>query len=227
MLNRPHRPVRAARHLAALVLAVAACIPLAACNFQQVQGSGTAASETRTVSAFDGVRATGTIDVHVVAGPTHSVLVHADDNLLTLITTRVDGSTLVISSNGSLSAKSPLHVDITLPALKFLGATGTGDVVAEGVDADELVVKVSGTGDVLATGNASTLKVSCSGTGDAHLGGLVAGDTDVATSGTGDIDVHVTGVLNASASGTGDVTYSGSPTAVKKSATGLGDVEPR
>lgn len=64
-----------------------------------VQGSGIAATQTRTVARFSSLELAGSNSVTVVVGARQSVVVHADSNLISHVTTQVVA--------GSLSLRTP------------------------------------------------------------------------------------------------------------------------
>ncbi len=75
---------------------------------------------------------------------------------------------------------------------------------------------VSGVGDFTASGQGvKKLYVEVSGTGDSDLEGLPAQYAVIKASGMGNVDVFVTDVLKITASGLGDVSYSGNPKKVE------------
>lgn len=139
-----------------------------------------------------------------------------------------------------------LEFRITMSDIREIRIDGTGDI--EGttpIEADQLDIRISGTGDADFDLNVNTLETRISGTGDAELRGVArshdisisgtgdveAGDleteqAEVRVSGTGDCTVYVTGTLDASVSGLGDVRYRGNPSEVNTSASGLGSIEP-
>ena len=79
-------------------------------------GSGVAATQSRELPAFDGVELAGGNNVVIRVGGKQSVVVKADDNLLSHVTTEVQAGTLVIGNTpGSLETKSPMSVVVTVP----------------------------------------------------------------------------------------------------------------
>jgi hypothetical protein len=63
-----------------------------------------------------------------------SVLVKADDNLLNRVTTDVKSGALVIGNTpGSLTAKSPMSVEVNVPSLNALALTGSGNIMVSGI----------------------------------------------------------------------------------------------
>jgi hypothetical protein len=142
--------------------------------------------------------------VTLVTGTRQHVVVSADDNLLRSVRTSVGAGTLRITTPGSFSTVSPMHVAITVPRVDAL--------------------RLSGTGEITATGSAQALAATLDGTGAMHLSRLVARDVHATLSGTGAIDVTATRTLEAEIPGTGQIVYNGVPAHVTQSITGTGTV---
>jgi hypothetical protein len=189
-----------------------------------VPGSGVTASETRDVAPFSAVELAGANDVTIGVGGEQRVVVSADDNLIELVTTDVRDDVLVIDTSGSFDAVTPMRVEITVPTLDDISLSGSGAIVVDGHELDELTVAIPGAGSVRAVGTAAMLDVDLSGTGEADLAQLVARDATVDVSGAGAVLVHVTGALEVDVSGTGSVSYAGDPDEVEQSITGTGTV---
>ena len=77
-----------------MTAALLGALVLAGCGSSGDTGSGVEASEERDVEAFSQIKVEHAIAVLVEVGPTQSVVVHADDNLLEDVKTRVDDATL-------------------------------------------------------------------------------------------------------------------------------------
>jgi hypothetical protein len=188
-------------------------------------GSGVAASQARVVAPFTRVDLAGANNVSVRVGGKQSVTVHADDNLLGRVTTRVRSGTLVIdTAPGDLSAKQPMFVDVEMPVVDGLRLDGAGNVSVTGVDSRKLTVALAGAGNIEASGTVATLDVTIGGTGTAALRALVAKDAAATVSGDGTIMVTATRSLIASVSGTGSILYGGSPARVVPRITGSGTI---
>jgi hypothetical protein len=188
-------------------------------------GSGVAATQSRSLPPFTGVELTGDNNVVVQVGARRSVVVHADDNLLTRVTTRVHAGRLVIGNTpGNLSAKSPMFVQVRVPALDLLRLEGDGNITATGIAARTLTVALPGAGNIVAGGAATALDVTISGEGTALLRQLVARDATAALSGDGSIMLTATRSLDARISGNGTVLYRGNPARVTQSVTGSGAI---
>ena len=190
-----------------------------------VEGSGVPASETRDVAAFAAVDLAGSNNVTIHVGGEQAVVVSADDNLVDHVTTRVEGGKLLIgTTSGSFTTKAPMSVDVTIPALHAVTLSGSGTLVADGIDAKRMTVALPGSGILRASGTAATLAVDHSGSGDAQLEDLVASDVRAVLGGSGRIVVTATKSLDATVTGSGAIFYSGDPSQVTTSVTGSGVV---
>jgi Putative auto-transporter adhesin, head GIN domain len=210
------------------------------------QGSGTAATEARAVSGFQAIAAAGPVKLVVRQAAREALELRADDNLLPLIETVVEGGTLRIAPKRgeSLRPRSPIIATVDVVNLKSLSLSGSGDVVVETLktpslelrltgssDArlhklttDELGVRVSGSGDVEAAGSATRLKASIAGSGNVRTKDLAADDVTISIAGSGDASVTANKTLSVTIAGSGDVVYGGSGALVKSSVTGSGSV---
>lgn len=232
MLRSSHHALAAA--IAALALAVGGLAVVLAAEHDvfssssgssTVHGSGVAATQTRKVAPFTGVELSGSnvVEIHVDGG--HSVVVHADDNLLNRVTTTVRHGRLVVGNvPGSFQTKSPMDVEIHTRTLGTLSLTGSGVLSAVGVDAPSLTVTLAGSGVLRASGTVHRLQVGLNGSGDAQLAELVARDVRAVVSGSGRILTTATESLDASIPGSGAVIYMGNPAHVSSSTTGSGAV---
>jgi Putative auto-transporter adhesin, head GIN domain len=191
----------------------------------KIEGSGKSATETRTVPPFTSVDLTGAANVSITTGTVQKVSVTADDNLLSYITTTVDGGTLKIGSKpGSYSSHVDTHVDVTVPSLDALTLSGSGNITVIGVDATSLALMLKGAGNLSADGTVDELGATVSGAGNLELRELVAKRAVAEVSGTGRMAVHATESLDASVSGTGEIVYTGEPTHVTTSVSGTGSI---
>lgn len=190
-------------------------------------GSGVASTQARSVSRFTGVDLAGLNNVVVRAGGRQSVVVHADSNLLSRVTTRVRAGRLVIGTTpGNLSAKSPMYVAVTLPSVEALTLRGDGTITVANLDSRRLTVRLPGAGMIRATGRATRLDVTISGSGTALLGQLVARDVKAGVSGEGSITLTAIHGLDARVSGSGTIVYGGNPAHIATRVTGSGTITP-
>jgi hypothetical protein len=204
--------------------AALSAVLVTACGAAGLAGSGTPATQARQVAAFTRVELAGSANVTIHAGAAPYVVVHADDNLLARVTTQVHAGTLVIGTRGSFTTSSPMTVEVSVPSLQALTASGSGALSASNIQGPRVSVRLSGSGTVHASGTVTRLDVSAGGSGDAQLGHLAARDVHAAVSGSGQIVTHAANTLQASAAGSGTIVYAGNPAHVTKSITGSGTI---
>jgi hypothetical protein len=188
-------------------------------------GSGVAATQARSLPPFTGVDLAGYNNVTVRVGARQSVIVHADTNLLSRVTTRVRSGRLVIGTTpGNLNAKSPMFVVVSVPSLASLRLQGAGNISVSGINSRSLTVALPGSGNIDAGGTTTKLGVTISGEGTAELRQLSARDAKAALSGEGTIMLTSTHRLAASVSGSGTILYGGNPPHVSQRVTGSGTI---
>jgi hypothetical protein len=188
-------------------------------------GSGTPASQVRDVAPFSSIELAGANTVVIRVGEKQSVVVMADENLLDRVTTEVQSGNLVIANTpGNITTKSPMSVEVTLPALSALTLSGSGTISVNGLQTESLEVALPGSGTITGSGTATRLDVMVSGSGTVQFTQVVADEAQVVLRGSGSIFVTASRSLNASLSGTGTIHYSGNPQHVTTSVTGTGSI---
>lgn len=201
-----------------------ALIVLAGCSWTGVVGSGKAKREVRPVAAFDEIDISGAVDTEIAIAADSRVEISGDDNLVPLVTTKVDGTRLEIDTQKTMRPKLPLVAHITVPRLTAVRVSGSSDVSLHGVHDDSLELSVHGSGNIRGDGAVHQLRIDVNGSGDLDLDQLAAERASVRLSGSGDVAVAASQALDVHISGSGDVTYRGDPPELKKHITGSGDV---
>lgn len=217
-------------------------------------GSGRVETESRDLTGFSAIAVRGEIELIVRQGQREAVQVSAEDNLLPLLQTALEGTsegtrTLLIrwKSGESVRHTKPVVVTVDLIRLSALSTAGSGDVTVEPLKTQSLTLSISGSsdakfkqldaerfnlsivgsGDVRAAGKAARLEVSIAGSGDARLRELVADDVSVSIAGSGDASVHAMKSLAVSIAGSGNVDYGGSAVLTRRRVAGSGSVQQR
>src|SRR5687767_10753214 len=103
-MNTAHCPRQSAfTRTAPLVVAVAGAALVAGCSVVGgMVGSGKQATEERQVAPFTQVEGSGAMKLEVAVGPTQSVTVTWDDNLLAHAITEVSGQKLRVYPKGNV-----------------------------------------------------------------------------------------------------------------------------
>ncbi|MGL5927582.1 MAG: head GIN domain-containing protein [Dermatophilaceae bacterium] len=222
---RPSRVV-AGSTLAAVVLALAACSVTGADPDDQVVGSGTTASDSRTVGGFSKVRLDGAVDLVVTTGPLAPAEIEADDNIVELVSTTVEDDTLVVTTTKSYTTPNPVTVTAQVPELAGGTTSGSGDLRLTVSDATTVDVATSGSGDIVVDGTAGSAVLTTEGSGNVDASGLDADDVTADTAGSGDIEVGSPAAMDATSTGSGDIVYAQRPATLTENASGSGEIGP-
>lgn len=216
-------------------------------------GSGKLAAEARAVSGFSAIGVGGSIDVVVRQSGKEGVEVKADDNVLPLVETLVEGSgdnrrlKIQFKRGESVRTKNPVVVTVDVINLKALAISGSGDAVVESlitpafvlslsgssdavikkIETPQFTVSISGSGDVKAAGLAGKCEISIAGSGDVASRDLSCDDASVSIAGSGDTKITAKKTMAVSIAGSGDVEYGGGAQLVKSSVAGSGTVRQR
>src|SRR5947207_3116131 len=97
-------------------------------GWDNIQGSGNLKKETREVGNFSGIESRGSMNVIITYGSSNQITVEADDNLLPLIETKVDGKNLVVKSKDKtgFSTKNKITVNVQMKTIDKLAVSGSG-----------------------------------------------------------------------------------------------------
>ena len=239
---------RTAAALAALALTSLALAAQAATT-----GSGRVATEARAPGPFQSVALRGAIDLVVRQAEREAVQVRADDNVLPLVQTTVEGEgdartlRVQLRPGESISSASRIEVTVDLPRLKSIASAGSGNIKVESyrtptlslsvsgssnvrfeqVETEQFGVSIAGSGDVEARGKAARLEISIAGSGDVRARDLAADDASVSIAGSGDASVTARKSVAVSIAGSGDVDYGGGAALVRSRVAGSGSIRQR
>ncbi len=221
------------------------CLLLQGCVFDQLNGDGKVETQHRNVAAFEGVETASGIDVFLAQGAYLEVKVEADANLHDHIHTDVKNGILHIHTDGqNIGRAKKKQVHVTMPDIRYIGASSAGDVVATGpiksralevrgssagdvkleVYADSLWLVASSSGNIDISGKATYVNANASSAGDIAAKKLHAEHAVLHSSSAGDIVIHVNQTLDASASSAGDISYTGNPEVLRTASSSSGDI---
>lgn len=132
--------------LALIVLLLTSCV-----DFDQniVYGSGDIGDEYREPDSVLGVKVKIRCKVLIKYSDEIKVRLTGDKNILPLITTRTEGSNLVIDSTEAISFSKQLQIEIWLPQLSQVIVAGHADVlVSQGSYGDNIELIMDGSGSI-------------------------------------------------------------------------------
>ncbi len=233
------------RKLFLLAFVIIGLLALGGCDTSTAYGDGTIKAETRNVSGFSKVSLSGTGNLVIQQAPAESLTVTAEDNILPLIKTTVEGNTLVIKyqDNVSVQPTKPIIFALTVKTLTGVSVSGEGTVTLNGINTPSLDIHMSGAGNVTAHGISTTsLDVNISGAANVAIDGhtvrqtitisgagkyqadqFISNDATIDISGAGSGTVNAQDTLDVTISGEGSVKYIGNPT-VTQHISGAGSV---
>ena len=217
------------------------------CSCQSITGSGNIITQTRSLSNFEGVKTSGSIDIEVMNDQNQTVKVEADDNILPYIITEVEDGILKVYYKPNISLQNTnAKVYVSALILKKLMVSGSGSITSKGtlkdtdrieiktsssgdinalVDAPSIIAKVSGSGSITLQGRTKTFNGSTSSSGDLKCKNLLSENATVKVSGSGSAYVYASVHLDVKTSSSGDIYYSGNPNSPQIKTSGSGNVQ--
>lgn len=174
-----------------------------------------------SVSDFDAIDASLSIDVYYTPGAKKPVSISAEERVLPYVKVSVSGRTLELTmdkkyandNTGKIRRKNDkIKIYVTAPEVKSFDASTSATIICDGElnGIDKLTAVASTSGDVkLGRVNASSAKIDASTSGDVRIDALVlSGNADMDASTSGDVVIGklVASAVTANASTSGDVT---------------------
>lgn len=212
-----------------------------------IKGDGNIVREERSAKSLSRLQFDGNFDVIITSDKQPKLEIETDLNVQKYVLVKEDEGTLKvkIKKDVSLETNSPIKVFISTPLLKYLAIDGSTVVNGNGVfsGADEVKIKIAGSGKVKLDVNTPITQVEVAGSGDVMMGGQtrehiikIAGSGDIKSenllaekvkvklAGSGNVRVHAADELDISIAGSGDVFYLGNPS-IKQSIAGGGRIK--
>jgi hypothetical protein len=234
-------------------LLILLCVPallLTSCRGifgKRVLGDGNMKTETRSVSDFDGVNVSGSIDLYVKQDASRSLRIEADANLLSYLEVYNEGGTLVVRpKNGyNLKPTRDIKVYVSSPTFNKLEASGACDIFSENqvtasetmnidlsgscdakldVKAPNISSEISGACKIELKGETKGFSVDGSGSSDVRCFDLLAENVIISIAGAGDAEVFASSKLEVDVSGAAGVKYKGNAS-VNQKISGAGSVK--
>lgn len=204
-------------------------------DLNAISGTGSIVTENRNASNFTSIELQTAADVEIVKGTSFNVRVSDYENIIQYLTVEVVDNKLIVKKK-PLTVKlwnSKAKVMVTLPdplySVKLTGSgnmrvrsafndlgslllSGSGNIeLKKDCQLKKLEARISGSGNINATGTVEDLYVKISGSGNISFEKLRAKTGNCTISGSGNMYVFIENRLDAYLSGSGDIVYSGSP----------------
>jgi hypothetical protein len=195
------------------------------------RGRGAIVEEVINVPLFSGIDLQMSADVFVTQGPQFEVVVRGYRNHIDLLERRVRDDTWEIDLDGCTRNPDDLTIYITVPDIRYLEISGSGNIVSENVlqtndidlridgsgdidvalDVDDVFAEVRGSGDIFLEGVGDELFYELDGSGDLRAFDCRFNEARIDIFGSGDSEVFVEDRLLVRIDGSGDVLYRGNP----------------
>jgi hypothetical protein len=199
---------------------------------EPVVGSGNTISEERPAGQFIELSLATVGTVVLAQGPSTTLVVEGEDNIVPHVRTRVSDNRMTIDFEpGTYHLTRPLTFYVTTPKVTLLHLSGSGRLEAADLTASSLevglsgsgaatigrlsvsalTVWISGSGGATLAGQADRQQVTLTGSGQYQAGDLKSQRASVAVSGSGAARVWATDALDVAIVGSGAVEYGGGP----------------
>ena len=166
-------------------------------------------AETRALSGFDAVSASGKLQVEISQGAAHSV--RLDGPRASEVISRVRDGRLELETPRTWFglSNSRTHVRITMPSVRALSASAGAEMEARDMRADALALDSSSGAELTVTGTCGALSADASSGADLDARGLRCSTANVDSSSGADAYVQATELANVDASSGSDIYLTG------------------
>ncbi len=198
---------------------------LSGCRLAGLKGNGDIQTETRPISDFTTLDASGAYEVTWTHGAP-ALQITADSNLLKLIETGNDGKKLKIEWEKQMRPTRTIKVRIASSALSGAELNGAVRLNAANMRTPNFVLEANGATRVELKGTLDALAASMNGASRLDAEDLKARVAELSINGAGRADVNASELLRVAVAGAGRVDYIGNPK-VQKEISGAGRVRRR
>ena len=224
---------------------ISLCLIFNSCD--KVKGKGDVVSQMRNITGFTAISLAMEGDLYFTPDSDYSVEIQAQQNILDVIESPVEGGRLVfkIKDHTVLGNHDQIRIYIHAPSVNDLDISGSGNIMTVSqLDEHDLRFNISGSGNINLyeigsysvngnisgsgniTGSAGTTdleSLNISGSGNLDFLNVMADSAYVTISGSGDVKVYAVKYLEVTISGSGNVKYNGNPV-INQHISGSGNV---
>ena len=213
-------------------------------GFTYEKGNGNITKQDRTVNSFNSIEVSGGYTIYLKQDSTQSLAVEADDNLQSLIITKVENGKLIIKNTESIRGSKPINIYLSAKSIKDISVSGAADIKGSGkFKMKELNFEISGSGDINMdvelqkltydcsgasklnlTGTVETVDATISGAADINAFDLIAKSFTLSSSGAGKANINATENLVIETSGAATVRYKGNPKNISQKNSGVSSI---
>lgn len=137
----------------------------------KIKGNRSVVTVTENLAPFRAIELSDDLDIRIEKGPSETVSIEADDNLVDVLKFRVENDKLVISSFYNITSKKKLEIIISYTELDAITITNGLITMNDVITSDALDVKASGTARLImnASANGITINMEGNSSGDFNV----------------------------------------------------------
>jgi len=189
-----------------------------------VNGSGNIKQESRQISAFK--QLTITVPATVIFNNNSATLlaITADDNILPLIKSSVDGDHLRIETTGSFNTQHKLKITLGTKQLQQLNLSSTINLTLNQLQGERFTLSAEGQSHVNGNGNLDNLVIHLSGSHQLNFKNIQSNHVSLTTEGSNNVTLEANESLGMNLSGIATIRYSGKPNSINKQVFGIANI---
>lgn len=148
-----------------VILAVVFCFGVQAFSQRKpkIKGNRSVIEVTEDLAPFRAIELSDDLDIRIEKGPSESVSIEADDNLVDILKFKVENGTLVISSFYNITSKKILNIVVTYTELDAITITNGLLTMNDVITSDGLDVNASGTARLILNASANVITINMDG----------------------------------------------------------------
>ena len=176
-----------------------------------VAGKGPLVTARRVLPEFRKISVDGPLELTVSRAASSEVQLQAQENLLPMLRTSVEGDTLRIFTTGAFTTTMPIRASVMTSSLEAITVSGSGQVVVLDAVGSHLAAQVLGSGSLGLAGRMDSLSVQLHGAGALDASQLQAKTVSIQILGSGNASVLATEAAEIASAGAGNVSVAGQP----------------
>lgn len=189
-----------------------------------VNGSGHIKQESRQISDFKHLTLTVPATVIFNNNSTTLLSISADDNILPLIKSSVDGDHLRIETTGSFNTQHKIKITLGTKQLQQLHLSSTIDLTLNQLQGERFTLSAEGQSNVNGNGNLDNLVINLSGSHKLNFKNLQSNYVSLTTEGSNNVTLEANESLVMNLSGIATIRYSGKPDSINKQVFGIANI---
>ena len=175
-------------------------------------GSGVGAKRTLELGGFTKLQVSGALEVNVRVGKREPLEIRGDDNLIPLVTARLEGDRLIVGIDRRVKKKQPLRVDVGTEALTAVNLAIAAKARIQGVKAEHFEVRAAGGSELVASGSSAEVDVATKSAARVDLTDFSNALAVVNTADASRVKLGHAETLKVTLTGLSQVRYRGDPT---------------